>query len=34
MTTENSKHVLVTFQPNNGRASLREFLRLSQGQHD
>lgn len=33
MTTENSRYVLTTFQRENGRASLREFLRLSQGQH-
>ncbi|QCY14155.1 hypothetical protein [Pseudomonas sp. MPC6] len=33
MTTENSRYVLATFQRVNGRASLCEFLRLSQGQH-
>ncbi|MCF5142155.1 hypothetical protein GIW41_06835 [Pseudomonas sp. PA-6-1D] len=33
MTTENSRYVLATFQRENGRASLRKFLRLSQGQH-
>ena len=33
MTTENSRYVLATFQRGNGRASLREFLRLSRGQH-
>ncbi|MEE4104527.1 hypothetical protein V2I78_10590 [Pseudomonas viridiflava] len=33
MTTENSRYVLATFQRSNGRASLREFLRLSQGRH-
>ncbi|MFJ4605798.1 MULTISPECIES: hypothetical protein [Pseudomonas] len=33
MTTENSRYVLATFQRGNGRASLRDFLRLSQGQH-
>ena len=33
MTTVNSRYVLATFQRGNGRASLREFLRLSQGQH-
>lgn len=33
MTTENSRYVLTTFQRENGRASLRKFLRLSQGQH-
>lgn len=31
MTTENSRYVLATFQRGNGRASLREFLRLSRG---
>lgn len=30
MTTENSRYVLATFQRNNGRASLREFLRFSE----
>lgn len=33
MTTKNSRYVLATFQRDNGRASLREFLRLSRGQH-
>lgn len=33
MTTENSRYVLATFQRDNGRASLREFLLLSRGQH-
>lgn len=33
MTTENSRYVLATFQRGNGRARLREFLRLSRGQH-
>ncbi|MBW8127771.1 MULTISPECIES: hypothetical protein [Pseudomonas] len=33
MTTENSRYVLATFQRGNGRASLRQFLRLSSGQH-
>jgi hypothetical protein len=33
MTTENSRYVLATFQRSNGRASLRAFLRLSQGHH-
>ncbi|MNC50965.1 hypothetical protein D3C75_1002380 [compost metagenome] len=33
MTTENSRYVLATFQRVNGRASLREFLSLSRGQH-
>lgn len=33
MTTRNSRYVLATFQRGNGRASLRDFLRLSQGQH-
>lgn len=33
LTTVNSRYVLATFQRDNGRASLREFLRLSQGQH-
>jgi len=33
MTTENSRYVLATFQRGNGRASLREFLRLSRGMH-
>lgn len=33
MTTENSRYVLTTFQRENGRASLRKFLRLSQGHH-
>jgi hypothetical protein len=33
LTTVNSRYVLATFQRGNGRASLRAFLRLSQGQH-
>ena len=33
LTTENSRYVIATFQHGNGRASLRDFLRLSQGQH-
>ena len=33
LTTVNSRYVVATFQRENGRASLREFLRLSQGQH-
>ncbi|WP_025857565.1 hypothetical protein [Pseudomonas sp. CHM02] len=33
LTTVNSRYVLATFQRGNGRASLRDFLRLSQGQH-
>lgn len=33
LTTENSSYVIATFQPGHGRASLREFLRLSSGQH-
>ncbi|TWR78245.1 hypothetical protein [Pseudomonas saxonica] len=33
MTTENSRYVLATFQRDNGRTSLREYLRLSRGQH-
>jgi len=33
MPTENSRYVLATFQRGNGRASLREFLRLSRGMH-
>ena len=33
MTTENSRYVLATFQRLNGRASLRDFLRLAQGQY-
>lgn len=33
MTTVNSRYVLATFQRDNGRASLRQFLRLSRGQH-
>ena len=32
MTTRNSRYVLATFQRGNGRASLRDFLRLSEGQ--
>lgn len=31
MTTRNSRYVIATFQRGNGRASLRAFLRLSQG---
>ena len=33
LTTENSRYVIATFQHGNGRASLRQFLRLSDGQH-
>lgn len=33
LTTENSRYVLATFQRVNGRSSLRDFLRLSKGQH-
>lgn len=33
LTTENSRYVIATFQRGNGRASLRDFLRLSKGQH-
>lgn len=33
LTTVNSRYVLATFQRGNGRASLRQFLRLSSGQH-
>jgi hypothetical protein len=33
LTTVDSRYVLATFQSGNGRASLREFLRLSQGMH-
>lgn len=33
MTTENSRYVLATFQRGNGRASLREYLRLRAGLH-
>lgn len=33
MTTVNSRYVLATFQRDNGRASLLQFLRLSRGQH-
>ncbi|MBS7424614.1 hypothetical protein ABNM12_12185 [Pseudomonas syringae] len=33
MTTENSRYVLATFQRGNGRASLRDYLRVSKGQH-
>ncbi|MEG8245669.1 hypothetical protein [Pseudomonas paracarnis] len=32
MTTENSRYVLATFQRYNGRASLRDYLRLTKGQ--
>lgn len=33
LTTVNSRYVIATFQRGNGRASLREFLRLSKGMH-
>ncbi|CRM23397.1 MULTISPECIES: hypothetical protein [Pseudomonas] len=33
MTTVNSRYVLATFQRDNGRASLRQYLRLFSGQH-
>lgn len=33
MTTVSSRYVLATFQRGNGRASLRQYLRLSNGQH-
>lgn len=33
LTTVNSRYVIATFQRGNGRASLREFLRLSRGMH-
>jgi hypothetical protein len=33
MTTVNSRYVLATFQRENGRASLRDYLRLSQTLH-
>ncbi len=33
LTTVNSRYVLATFQRGNGRTSLRQFLRLSSGQH-
>ena len=33
MTTVNSRYVLATFQRENGRASLRDFLRIAKGQH-
>lgn len=33
MTTVNSRYVLATFQRGNGRASLREYLRLCAGLH-
>ncbi|PTS93477.1 hypothetical protein [Pseudomonas sp. HMWF006] len=33
MTTENSRYVLATFQKGNGRSSLRDYLRVSKGQH-
>ena len=33
LTTVNSRYVLATFQRDNGRESLREFLRLSQKHH-
>ncbi|MDQ0666689.1 hypothetical protein [Pseudomonas sp. W2I6] len=32
LTTVNSRYVIATFQRDNGRASLREFLRLSHWQ--
>ena len=32
MTTENSRYVIATFQRTNGRASLRDFQRLTKGQ--
>jgi hypothetical protein len=33
LTTINSRYVIATFQRGNGRASLRQFLRLSSGRH-
>ena len=33
MTTVNSRYVLARFQRDNGRVSLRQYLRLSSGQH-
>jgi hypothetical protein len=33
LTTENSSYVIATFQRGNGRSSLRDFLRLSDGQY-
>lgn len=33
MTTVNSRYVLATFQRENGRTSLRDYLRLSQAIH-
>lgn len=33
LTTEYSRYVLATFQRENGRVSLRDFLRLAQGQY-
>lgn len=33
LTTVNSRYVLATFQRENGRSSLRAFLRLAKGQH-
>lgn len=33
LTTENSRYVIATFQRGNGRASLRDFLHISQGHH-
>ncbi|WP_312831574.1 hypothetical protein [Pseudomonas lactis] len=33
MTTINSRYVLATFQRENGRTSLRDYLRLSQAIH-
>lgn len=33
LTTVNSRYVIATFQRDNGRASLRQFLWLSSGQH-
>ena len=33
LTTVNSRYVIATFQHGNGRASLRDFLHISQGHH-
>ena len=33
LTTINSRYVIATFQRGNGRASLRQFLRLSSDRH-
>ncbi|AMM03025.1 MULTISPECIES: hypothetical protein [Pseudomonas] len=33
ITTESSRYVIATFQRQNGRASLREFLGIASGQH-